>query len=375
MGKWLLLLLLLAAPFIYGGFLLFERYQSNPETLIPWSYHLETYPELNSNAPIILIGDRLADRFTHYLPALSEKLSAHLENKIQIQSFAKKSAPLHRSLAEIKQLKTFPKILIYFGGSEEFVEEKFNIKDYSTIIKNLNIYEEPKFQTLMMIYPPLSRFLYHPIQQIPLKKETIREFSNKMNDDERLLANELFFKFYELELMELISLAKENNSVLFIITPPINLNVTPQNTCDQDKKLNEEAASALLTIANTIKNDDLKSAYTQGLDLVQKFPAHAGALFTMGQILKKMNRLEEAQKYLTLAAAYDCNLWRASPVTRAIQLKLAQKHNVYVFDFHQMLFQESFENQTFIDDIYPQDFYYSKLVDVFAIKLKKILRL
>ena len=69
-----------------------------------------------------------------YLPSLIKDISSNLAEVIKVFNWSRKNEGMHRTLSKIKSLKNLPEIIIYHGGSEEFFEKTFFIKDKKTIL-------------------------------------------------------------------------------------------------------------------------------------------------------------------------------------------------------------------------------------------------
>jgi tetratricopeptide (TPR) repeat protein len=223
-----------------------------------------------------------------------------------------------------------------------------------------------------MLFPDFSKIIYKPVRYIPLF-ETTKLDSQKYTDTIIQKRNMIHFKLYEIELDLLFNYIKAKNSYLLALTYPLNLDTSPQKSCLGT--LDQLSAKKYQKTLSLYKNKDFKSAYAQSLKLIQLSNSNATVLHLHGKIAKSLGKITEAKKYLELAIAFDCENWRSSPVYNAIIEKVALNNDVTVFNFHQLLKSDWPYNSTFIDEYYPQNFYFEKLSIILAKQLKEKLKL
>lgn len=365
---------LIIGPIIAAIGLMGYRLHKNVANVVPYPYVFEkdSYAGISSDAPILIVGDRLGERLGTFSQIMAAKISENLSKPIKIESIAAKGEGLHRTLQKIKSLKRPPLILIYLGGSEESFEPKFRTRDLATIKSNIALYQDERVQTLLMIFPQLSRVLYHPVNYQLLGQKPL---AAKAETDTvtTLKRNEISFKLYEQELNDFFSYAKERNTYVMAVSSPINLDVKPRSSCPGS--FNDALKPKLEEVMLLIEKKDFKQAYNLSKELSLMANANARVLFIHGKIAKKLGKIHEAQKFLELAAAFDCENWRGSPVYNEILRKAADKHDVAFFDLQQMLKDHWTENVVFFDDIYPQNLYMEKMAQAIAARIKKLLKL
>lgn len=351
-----------------------SRYMKNRQSItpLPFYFSANTYETNEVDAPILIIGDRLGERLSTFKNQLAEKISINLAKPIKIQTLANEGDHIHRTLQKVKKLKRVPLIIIYIGNSDQSFEKTFHTKSIAKIQNNIALYENDYIKTALMIYPKLSRLIYWPLNYVNLNE--------KVNKDETEYPDHIFqirtalnYKLYEYGLDEFFNLAKKRNSLLIPLTTPLNLKKFPKKSCYGS--LSKDADADLERLKSLIKEKDFKAAYNLSQELSLLNPSNAQILYLHGQILFKLNKFSDAQKYNELSIAYDCNNKRGNPVYNAILRKIAKKHNISFLDYHQMLADESHDNFTFVDEIYPQDFYLEKIVNILSTKIKKRLRL
>lgn len=362
----LVLVLLIGA----SGYL-FLRYNKNKEQIVPYPYVFENAEAWNISAPIIMIGDRMGEQLARFQIELAAKISENLSKPIEIQSLAKEGLPLHRTLHQLKGISKWPQIVLYQGASEEWNEELFIPSEVQWIKKNFELFQDDRLQTLLILYPELSRLLYHPIAYkkigltVPEKKEWKQE--------EYLARLELKLKIFELELLDMINLSRDRNSLLILTTTPVNLDIAPKEVCEISTNLDIEAE--MEGVRDLIRKKDYKTALSRSTDLVNKFPGNAAIYYLHGQVSKRMGLRDQAINALKQAAAYDCLPWRATEVYNGIIRRVAREQQVLLFDFASFMEKDWTSNVTYFNDLYPQNLYYQRATEQLGILIKRILKL
>lgn len=365
---------LIIGPILVGAAFLAYRHNQNISSVVPYPYTFKesAYANLDSDAPILIIGDRLGVRLSSFADIMAKKVSENLSKPIRIDSIATKGEGLHRTLEKVKSLRRLPLIVIYLGGSEETRETKFKTRDIATIDKNLALYKDERVQTLLMIFPSLSRFVYFPVDYQKLGTE-ILDHSEKPDETITLRRNGISFKLYEQEINDLFTYVKDHNSYMIAVSAPLNLDAKPRSSCPGS--FSEQLRPKLDEVIKLVGEKDFKQAYNISKELSLMANNNARTLYIHGQISKRLGKIDEAQRHLEMAAAFDCKNWRGSPVFNEILKAAAQKHDVAFFDFHKMLKDNWTQNVVFFDDIYPQNLYMEKMSNAIAAKIKKLLKL
>jgi hypothetical protein len=366
----LILITLVVTPMVFLGY----RFHFNKTSEVPYPYVFKdkVYQNLPVDAPILIIGDRLGKRLASFSNYLSETISTGLSKPIKIQSIATEGEGLHRTIKKIKNLPKVPLITIYLGGSEEFFEQKFLTKDIKKIIKNFEVYSDDRIKTLLMIFPSLSRFVYDVInyQHFGEKPEVD---GNNYSDSIIQQRNMIHFKLFEQEVNELFSFLKERGSYLIALTQPLNFDISPAKNCVGS--IDDLSKQKLEEVVELVKKKDYKSAYNISKELVLIANASAKVYYIHGKIAKNLGKLKEGIKHLKLAMAYDCKQWRGNLVYNKIMKKAAYSNDVQILDFQKMLEEYWTKNVLFIDEIYPQNYYFERTADVLAARIKKLLKL
>jgi hypothetical protein len=237
---------------------------------------------------------------------------------------------------------------------------------------NFKIYENDLIQTLLMIYPKISKLVYWPVNYVG--------FSTKVNKDELSYTDDIYQKrlalnytLYESALNELLNLVSKRSSLIIPLTTPINLQNPPTKSCYGT--LTGDANQEIDKLKKVITKKDYKEAYNLSKELSLFNPSNSQILYLHSQVSRKMHKFNEAHKYGAVAVAFDCANKRANPIYNEILKKLTKKYRFNYLDFHQLIQDQSLDNYVFIYDIYPQDVFIEKVVDLLAIKIKKRLKL
>lgn len=365
------LLKLFVVVVLTAGFFVWRRYSQNPEQIIPFPYYFDqSSPAIDLDAPILIAGDRMGYYFNKFSPTLAETISKDLAKPIKIQSIAQPGLALHRTVHQLKSLKQWPQILIFQGGSEEFFEAKFSPSEIPLIRKNFAIYKNDQIETLLIIYPWLSRIIYEPIKRTKLG---LLPEAQILSEEDYLKKLETELLLFEQQLVEVVSLAKDRNSLLILTTTPINLDTSPKAVCTFTTTTDIEAD--ILRLRQLLKENNPKEAFIKSSKLITQYSGNAELLYLHGQVARRLGQNEEAVKTLLSASAYDCRPWRATEIHNSIIRKVAREHQVLLFDFSRLLENDFTINTTFFDELYPQNLYYDRGMQQLGLVIKRILKL
>ena len=354
-----------------GGILVFDRYRKNPEQIFPLPYRF-TQPAraVKLEAPILIIGDHMGSYFGKFKDELAEAISVNLDKPIKIQSLAQDGHGIHRNLHSLKSLNQWPQILIYQGASEELSENKFELSEIAKIQVNFKRYNDDRIETLLILYPWLSRIVYEPITRVNLTETPVLRM---IDEDEYLKRLETELLLFEQQLVRLVSLSRDRNTLLILTTTPINLDIPPKKVCGFTTTSDLEAQ--MLEVSELMEASDPKAAFTKSAKLMNQYSGNAKLFYQHGQIAKNLGNTDEAIDQLLLAASYDCRPWRVTEVHNSIIRKVAKEHQVLLFDFAKFLQQNWTQNVTFFDEIHPQNLYYEKGMKQLGLVIKNILKL
>lgn len=354
------------------GIFLFLRFQNNPQQIVPYPYTFEKEaPSFNVDAPILIVGDRMGEYLAKFNEELAQMISVNLTKPIKVQSIAKTGNALHRTLHELKSINQWPQILIYQGGSEEFNEKKFDQREIKKIKTNFKLFKDERIETLLILFPILSRFLYEPVNQIVLP-EILTPKSDKETEEDYFQKLDMELLLFEEQLIQLASLSKNRGSLLILTTTPLNLDVAPRKICDFTTT--DELNSEMVEIKQLIEENP-KTAYSITSKLLAKNIAHPELLYLHGQAAKKIGLPGEAIRNLVKSSAYDCSPWRTTEVQNSIIRKVANDQQILLFDFAQLVQNDYLNGPTFFDEIFPQNLYYEKGMAQLGLVIRNILKL
>lgn len=355
-----------------GGFLVWQRYSQNEEQIFPYPYSFSTTRENEKPAaPIVLVGDRMGDNLSRFIPELSQAISVHLDKPIKIQNLTALGQSLPRTLHLLEHLVPWPQIVIYHAGSEEFREKKFEISEIPKIRINLDRYQHEVIETFLILYPWLSRLVYEPVKRVQLPENPAPP--EEITEENYLARLETELLLFEQQLVQMVEMSKNRNSLLILTTTPINLDIPPKGVCGFSSNL--EIDKKILELREYLKKNDLKSAYQESTEAIRRYLGNARLLYIHGQISRRLGKLDEGRKALLEASAYDCSPWRATAVHNSIIRKVAKDHQVLLFDFALLVEKDWVQNLTYFDEINPQNLYYERAMSQLGQVIRKILKL
>jgi hypothetical protein len=360
-----------ALGLVTGGYFVWERFSKNPEQIVPFPYTFSAEaPAVTLDAPILIVGDRMGVYFSKFSAGLAETISQNLAKPIRVQSIARAGEGLHRTLHALRSLSQWPQIVIYHGASEEFAERKFELAETNRVRANFARYQDDRVETLLILYPWLSRLAYEPVKRVVLPPAPL---PNDQDEAEYLKRLDTELLLFEQQLLRLVAMSKDRNSLLILTTTPINLDEPPRKTCDVTATA--EIDAEILTLRELLKRNNPKEAYTKSAKLVARYPGNAELLYLHGQVAKRLGNVDEAVDTLLSASAYDCGSWRATAVHNSIIRRVARVQQVLLFDFARLTENDFTENTTFFDEIHPQNLYYDRGVQQLGLVIKQILKL
>jgi hypothetical protein len=367
-----LLIVLPLAVLVVGAMTLWQRIGKNPHGVMPSPYRFaEQTEKIQVDAPLLITGDRMAQRFGLFKETLSLEISQGLSKPLKVGVLAKENQGMHRTLQQMENLAQWPRVVIYTGGSEEMIEDKFLTKQIPIIRTNFIRYQDDRWRTLMMLWPVSARIIYEPLERIVLSPEI--QIAAERSEENYQAGLEINLRLYEIELLKFIEEARTNNTLLILMTVPINLDIAPKKSCEIART--KENLSEIEAVRTLLKQQDYKAAYPRAKALMEASLANAEVHYLFGQIAHRVGFNEESKMALRKAAAYDCKPWRANELTNTIIRKVAQAERVTLFDFANLVEEDWNRNSTFFDEIYPQDLYYEKANKALAIVLKRLLKI
>lgn len=365
---------LILLPFLISGYWAYKRFTNHPAHTVPYPFLFKKgiYSHLPAEAPILIIGDSMANRLSSFKERLAQKISINLSKQIKVLSLATEGENIHRTLAKIKALPKTPLILIYLGQMDQAYEYTFHGQYLQKINENFDYLRSDRIHTAILLFPVLSKFIFKPIKYVTLDGH-IHKDANKYNDQDFQNRTALHYTLYQESLKELFKIIKKKNALIIPLTTPINLDTPPLKSCYGS--LSDKAPKKIKKLLSLLQLEKFKEAYNLGKELTLTNPYNAQINFLYAKVLKKVNRFKEAQQYGELAKIYDCANHSGNPIYNSILRKEAKSAGIEFLDFHQLLVDESQKNFVFLDETYPQDYYLKVVIDALALKIKKRLKL
>lgn len=370
-----ILKLFLLALIIIGGWI-GHRWFTQPSLIAPLPYQVHTEYgislDLAEAAHVLIIGDRLGYGLKRHTGELIKKLSLKLKEPLRVVNWAEEHEGLHRTLHKIKALKKFPPIILYLGASEEFYEERFFVKDAKKILANVKKFHQEDLASILYTLPASSRFIYEPLDFFQLGSEIKKDPGELISADQQKKM-ELYFNLFEVELEEMISYIKGNNSYLVLSTTPINIEIRPKKVCQNSTT--ESLTSYQEKIAGELKKGNHKSVLSEARDLSEVTISNAQSFYLLGMAALGSGQIEAAGQALSKATAYDCGNWRGHPVFNAIIKKKVISQGLKLIDFNNIVNRHLGQNELFVDEFIPQEIYYNHYLDEVYDTIKTKLKL
>lgn len=356
------------------------KFYLSPLRIIPYPYYFaqttnadeEKEREKAEKSKVLILGDHMGLELNKNLKELETRAQDSLKTNISFYNWAKDNESLARTIHKLKSLKKIPSIVIYHGGSSEFFEKKFQLEDRSTILANFKNYDNDRFLSLLITFPDLSRIAYLNDTQIPLSNAPKKD-PTIYAEGERILTKDLTYKIYQYEMREFLEILKTNNSMLILITPPINYEIAPNEVCQ------EVSTNSIIEIHQEVnellKNGDAKGAYALIKELSNEVVGNADTQYLRGITAMKMGDFSEAREALSMAVSFDCKPDRADPVFNEIMKDEGKKALAFIIDFDLMGKSHIGGEPFFLNNLFPHNLYYEKINDDILLTLKKILNI
>ena len=356
------------------GYLYKFRYLEDKTSIgpMPFEFSPGAYAPIKVDAPILIVGDMMAQRLSKFKELLENSLAKNYTQGIKVESIATEGESIYRTLHKIKSLKQVPLIILLMSNQDTFKEQIFKDKDLALIKDNIKLFKNEYIKTLLMIFPDLAKIIYTPVRPIKLTGKPNKE--TKAKEDSIYQNRKLVhYALYDFALEELINYTKKANSLVINITTPLNLSLPPAKSCDGS--ISKTSLADLEKAESSFKKNDYKLTYNLSKELILLNPYHARSQYLLSQSAFKLQKFREYQNSGSLALSLDCKNQGGDPVLNSIMIKLAKQYEVALLDFDKLIVDQSKSNFTFIEDIYPQDLYFEKIISTVSSLLKKRLRL
>lgn len=361
---------------VLGGGGLYWLSQQRPTQILPLPYKFAQDKEFEGleqaqNAHILILGDRMADSLNPYLDMINTQLAQNLREPLRVFNWGQPGEGLHRTLAKVRALQKIPPLVLYIGGSQEFEEQRFKLKDAAVVAENFLRYENDLLQSIILTYPPASRLIYQPHEMMTLDEfHPMPEFDS---DQKIQRLSTITYQVMRYELQDLVDKLTPKNQKLVFSTTPINLDIRPKKVCEHTQTRTQQREQN--DIQALLDADRSKVAYTRAKELAHNSLANSLNHYLKGQAAKKMGRLSEARAGLQLAAVYDCGLWRSHMVINNLIGQTAKRDDLFFIDFDFLVNQNFGRDEVFLNQLYPQNLYYQKFMQEFIQIIRQVFQL
>ena len=339
----------------------------------PYPYEIEDIPYKNlkeaNEADILIIGDRMGKKITPYVLPIIEKTSGKFKKELKLYNWSESYEGMHRTLAKVKSLSQWPSLIIYHGASEEFHEKRASLTDHEKILKNFEYLKSDILSSLILTIPRLSRILYHSINKIKLT-ELIHPDEKNYTSIEKQKQMEIIYKLFEYELDELIRLTINNKSRLILLTTPLNLSISPKKICHNS--ITPSIVNEQKKIEELLEENKYLKAFDKAQKLIKKSIGNARSFHLTSQAAIKLHKQKMARDYGNIATAFDCQTWRGNSVLNSIVTKAALSYQIRLLDFNYLV-NRNLGEQSFFDELFPEEIYYQKLGrDIVEVSLEQL---
>ena len=357
MSKKQLLLLLV------GGGLVIALLHSSRGPADPLPYRFEQKiqlltPEERAMAQettLLILGDRHGTHFTQYLHLLRKKI-APLFRDMKILNLSAQGHGIHRSLRKLQELPHIPTLVLFLGGYDEFVEDKFAPSQYRAIKKNFAAFADNRKLSLMALVPPLAPWLVPSFNRHRYNDKIVP--SVRAQDPTSQQQNlELRFKTYEFEVEQLIEWSLRRGSVPILVTAPLALKAPPHQVCVNSSTPALE--KKLVELQKLLEGNDIKTAIKELSQLERVAIAHAGLFHLKGWAHYRQGEFKRARQYFAKANSFDCLPKGSSHVLNNILRSKAKDNATPLLDFDTRVAAHLGKGPVFEgDSIYPLDKHY-----------------
>lgn len=356
-----------------GAFAVYT-YSGKRTVIVPYPYYfnanaskaLEADIKEAEKAKILIVGDRMAAPLSNYTKDLSAELGKNFKSPPVIFNWSKPHEGLHRTVFKLKSLRNLPSIIVYLGASSELFEKRFSVNDFKALQKNFRLYDDEKMISLIITFPWMSKIFYSNMNYVELG--AIKEYKNNLPASVKMKEKEMAFMLFDYELKEMIDLVKDKKSSLILITTPLNLETPPKETCSTSTSSN--VVELQQEIEELIKQGHFKKALNEAQSLANETPGNAQSYYLLGKASLGLGDLALARDSLNKATVFDCANWRGNAVYNAIMRSEAQKRQLALVDFDQMMSSALSREGLFMDELYPQNLFYQNLIT----ELKEVLK-
>jgi len=344
-----------------------------PTQNYPYTYIIEKqhYPRIRlaEDSHVLIVGDRLGHHMSDYIPQIQSLFGQTFSRPVKVFNWSQPKEGIHRTLDKIKSLRRFPPVIVYMGGSEEFLEKLVHIEDYNKIQKSFESYHNAKINRWVSNYPWLSKFFYYLPNFVHL--DEYHEYLKILSPKQQLQQKELHLSLYGFALEEMARKILSQKSELIVVVPPIDLLSKPEKNCLAST--NDKLENELNLVEKIQKQGKLKDSLTLLELIMRNTLANARAWYIYGKTFLELGRLNMAISALEKANAYNCNDRKASILINKVMKKMAQEQSVITIDFYSIVNRTLGEKENFTPEKMPEESHFNYLIEELEEKIAPLL--
>ena len=347
----------------------------------PVSYLVISVPEIKASSlkeiedsQILLIGDHFAEALEKYLRSTDgpiAKTAQKLKAPLKLSILSTQNLGLHRINFLLKSLKKLPGLIIFHGSASEYFEKKIDPIDFPTYKHNIKLFQNPSLATLLMSFPVIGRFIYHPLHYLFMNKITKNE--EEINADLKMSSIEINNIIFHYELETLAQIIRKSNSDLIVITTPVNIQKAPHEACAQS--ITSGITDFQSEQANKMAQQNFKNAYYSLEKLIKSSPGNAQSYYLLANAALGLGLFDVARDAYIKANAFDCAPEGSSVLINQAIRQWVLKNSFKIIDFDDDLSHQIGHNDIFINDHYPQDYYYQQVLTSITEAIMRYFRL
>ncbi len=355
------------------------HYYRMPTRLTPAPYAVKEgvyqQDDIASNSDALIVGDDMGVSLGPYVNEITTELSKKLARPLSIYNISVRDEALFRTIERLKNLKKIPKILIIATGFSQMQEQLYP-KSKSAMKRNdlnFKIYRNLYLQSLMQVYPSISRLAYTS-ESINLIGKEIKEIDYTEIDDNRfrnILSKELLL--FDNTFEKLLRDLKSKGINVIVLIPPVNVELSDLKVCkDTTTTAIEEA---LKKLSNLLDKNKTKEAQILVKTLDKSIIANSRYHQLKEKLYQKQGEYTKAYEQALLKLSFACEVKSSHPMFVTMLKKNAQAQNVDIIDFDNIVKEGYMRGPLFITRKNPQSTFYSKLIEEIIIKLKQVTQL
>lgn len=355
------------------------HYYKMPQRLTPAPYKIAKgvyeADEIASNADVLIVGDNMGVSIGPHIDKLTMELSKKLARPLSIYNISQDDESLYRTIQKVESLEKVPKILIIATGYSEMQEDLYPKTLQAKKNNNLNfkIYRNLYVQSLMQLYPEISRLVFVPehikelkekIVPIDFTKLTPQEFRDNLNKE---------ISLYEVRLEKFLRRLKANGTNVLLVIPPINIELQDLKVCADTT--NETIETTLKQLQNLLTKGQTKEAQIIDQTINNKIVANTFYHQLKQELYEKQGKITKAYEQALLKLSFACEVKSGHPIFIKTLENTALSQNIDSINFNEIVKQSYTRDPLFISAKTPQSIYFPKLMKELVIKLKQLTQL